>query len=137
HLIHSVDSVRLLEGLNAAAAERNQAVSVLLEVNASGEQSKHGFAVEQVADLLPNLVGLHSVHVQGLMTMAAFDEDPERCRPTFARLRDLRDRLRGQMPPPHRLEYLSMGMSNDFEVAVEEEATLIRLGTALFEGISP
>jgi uncharacterized pyridoxal phosphate-containing UPF0001 family protein len=69
------------------------------------------------------------------MTMAAYEQEPEKCRPTFAALRQLRERLRAELPPPHRLEHLSMGMSNDFEVAIEEGATLVRLGTVLFEGM--
>ena len=70
------------------------------------------------------------------MTMAAYEEDPERCRPTFVLLRELRDRLRGLVGSAHPLNQLSMGMSNDFEVAVEEGATLVRLGTVLFEGLA-
>src|SRR5207253_5446930 len=112
-------------------------VPVLLEVNASREASKHGFAVDEIASLLPALAELSSVQVHGLMTMAALEDDPERCRPTFRMVRELRDRLRDRMPPPHRLHELSIGMSNDFEVAIEEGATLIRLGTVLFEGIAP
>ena len=69
------------------------------------------------------------------MTMAAFAEDPQECRPTFALVRQLRDRLRSELGAPHRLEHLSMGMTNDYEVAVEEGATLVRIGTALFEGL--
>jgi len=75
------------------------------------------------------------VRACGLMTMAAPADDPEECRPTFAALRGLRDRLRGAVGPPHSLDHLSMGMSGDFEVAVEEGATLVRLGTVLFEGL--
>jgi uncharacterized pyridoxal phosphate-containing UPF0001 family protein len=70
------------------------------------------------------------------MTMAALEENPERCRPTFAEVRDLRDHLQTSLGPTHSLSHLSMGMSNDFEIAVEEGATLVRIGTALFEGLS-
>jgi pyridoxal phosphate enzyme (YggS family) len=136
HLIHSVDSVGLLEALDEAATRRNQPVPVLLEINASQETNKHGFAVEEIAAVVPKLAALRAVRVQGLMTMAAFDEDPERCRPPFALLRGLRDQWRERLAPPHRLDHLSMGMSNDFEVAIEEGATLIRLGTVLFEGVT-
>jgi pyridoxal phosphate enzyme (YggS family) len=134
-MIHSVDSLRLLAALEEAAGRRQRPLPVLFEVNVSHEASKHGFAVEEVPGLAAQLNGLEHVHVRGLMTMAAFEEDPERCRPTFAALRQLRDRLRGELRPPHVLEHLSMGMSNDFEVAVEEGATLVRLGTVLFEGL--
>src|SRR5262249_49707057 len=131
-LIHSMDSVRLLAALDEEATKRQRGVSVLLEVNASGEGNKHGFAPEELPGLGPPIRAFRSVQVRGLMTMAAFEEDPQRCRPTFAALRELRDRLRGEIGPPHDLQELSMGMTNDFEVAVEEGATMVRIGTALF-----
>jgi pyridoxal phosphate enzyme (YggS family) len=134
-LIHSVDSLRLLAALEQEAARLGRTVPVLLEVNASGEASKHGFAPAEVPGLAVHLAGLRHLQVRGLMTMAAPLDDPEACRPTFAALRGLRDRLRGELGPPHALEHLSMGMSNDFEVAVEEGATLVRLGSVLFEGL--
>lgn len=134
HLIHSVDSERLLAALEAEAARLGRTVPVLLEVNASGEPAKHGFRPEALAGLLPEVIArLRHVQVRGLMTMAALEADPQRCRPTFALLRQLRDQLGTRLPPPHRLAELSMGMSNDFEVAVEEGATLVRIGSALFE----
>lgn len=132
-MIHSIDSLRLLEALDAASTARP--LEVLLEVNASREANKHGFAPEELSDLAPKIAVLRHVHVKGLMTMAAFAEDPEKCRPTFAEVRTLRDRLRGELPAPHTLEHLSMGMTNDFEVAIEEGATLVRIGSALFEGL--
>jgi pyridoxal phosphate enzyme (YggS family) len=136
HLIHSVDSLRLLAALEEEAARRQQPLSVLLEVNASGEPNKHGFAPEEVPGLADDLRGLAHVHVRGLMTMAALEDDPERARPTFVALRQLRDRLRGELDAAQPLDQLSMGMTNDFEVAVEEGATLVRIGSALFEGLS-
>src|SRR5262249_41357313 len=139
HCIHSVDSLRLLHALEEEAArplgrglQTTPQRALLLEVNASREANKHGFRPEEVADLAPALAALRHVRVDGLMTMAAYEEDPQRCRPTFAELRTLRDRLRVQLGPGHPLDQLSMGMSNDFEVAVEEGATLVRLGTVLF-----
>lgn len=131
-LIHAVDSARLLTALEQEAARSARTIEVLLEVNASREANKQGFAPEAVSGLVPELARLRHVHVQGLMTMAAYEEDPERCRPTFALVRELRDRLRRELGPPHTLERLSMGMTNDFEVAIEEGATLVRIGTALF-----
>ncbi len=136
-LIHSVDTVHLIQALEKEAARQQHTVDVLLEVNASREENKHGFAPEQLESVLPQLTSLQHVRVRGLMTMAAYDDDPEHCRPTFALLRTLLDRLAQQVPPPHRMEDLSMGMSNDFAVAIEEGATLIRLGTILFEGVVP
>jgi pyridoxal phosphate enzyme (YggS family) len=134
HRIHSVDSMRLLAALEEEAGRHGQRLDVLLECNASGEASKNGFALAEVPDLVPQLAACRHVHITGLMTMAAYEADPEQCRPTFVALRCLRDQLHGELPP-HRLEHLSMGMSNDFEVAIEEGATLIRLGTVLFEGM--
>jgi len=135
--IHSVDSVRLLHALEVieAADDRKKPLPVLLEVNASREASKHGFAPEEIPGLAARLVQLRHVRVEGLMTMAAYEEDPQRTRPTFAALRGLRDRLAADLGRP--LPHLSMGMSNDFEIAIEEGATLVRLGTVLFEGIAP
>ena len=135
HLVHSVDSIRLLEALDAAAAKLHVPANALLEVNTSGERAKHGFALAEMPDLLPQLAPLNHARVLGLMTMAALSEEREDSRPAFATLRELRDRLRGAVPPPHDLRELSMGMSNDFETAVEEGATLVRIGTALFEGL--
>jgi pyridoxal phosphate enzyme (YggS family) len=135
-LIHSVDSMRLLQALEKEAARQQRSMDVLLEINASQEPNKHGFAPSEVETVLASLKSLHQVRVCGLMTMAAYEEDPERCRPTFARIRQLREQGRSWIERPHSLEQLSMGMSNDFAVAIEEGATLIRLGTILFEELS-
>lgn len=131
HRIHSVDSPRLLAALEAA----QRPVAAFLEINASGETSKGGFAPGDLPSLTAALAELRHVRIVGLMTMAAFEEDPQRCRPTFALLRQLRDELRQRVGERHPLDELSMGMSNDFEVALEEGATSIRLGTILLEGI--
>ncbi len=135
--IHSVDSLRLLGALETMAENLApvQPLPVLLEINVSREASKHGFAPEEVDGLAAAVAALKHVRVDGLMTMAAYEEDAERTRPTFAALRELRDRLSATLRRP--LPHLSMGMSNDFEVAVEEGATMVRLGTVLFEGIGP
>jgi pyridoxal phosphate enzyme (YggS family) len=132
-LIHSVDSERLLDALDAFGRKRGQAVPVLLEVNCSREAAKGGFSPEAVPALSDRLVSLAGVSVGGLMTMAAYAGDPQACRPAFAELRRLRDELRSRtgLGLPH----LSMGMSNDFEAAVEEGATFVRIGTTLFEGL--
>jgi pyridoxal phosphate enzyme (YggS family) len=133
-LLHSVDSLRLFDALDAFGRGRGSPVRVLLEVNCSREAAKGGFAPEEVPALGDRVMSREGVRVEGLMTMAAYHEDPDDCRPTFAELRTLRDRLREAtgLPLPH----LSMGMSNDFEVAVEEGATLVRVGTAIFEGLA-
>jgi pyridoxal phosphate enzyme (YggS family) len=135
HLFHSVDSLRLLDALEQEAARRKHSLDALLEVNASGEASKHGFAPADMPGLAARLNSLRQVRIRGLMTMAAHEEDPERTRPTFAALRTLRDRLQAELGTGHRLDQLSMGMTNDFEIAIEEGATLVRIGSALFEGL--
>jgi pyridoxal phosphate enzyme (YggS family) len=133
--IHSVDSLRLLHALESAAEKLAtiKPLPVLLEFNVSGEASKHGFAPADVEELATALAKLEHLQVDGLMTMAAYEDDPERTRPTFAALRTVRDRLSAQLGRP--LPQLSMGMSNDYEIAIEEGATMVRLGTVLFEGI--
>jgi uncharacterized pyridoxal phosphate-containing UPF0001 family protein len=109
---------------------------VLLEVNVSGEQAKHGFQPEELGPLVPQLSGFKHLQVCGLMCMASLEGGPEVARRNFAALRELRDRLSPACPPNVSLQDLSMGMSGDFEVAVEEGATLVRIGSALFEGMT-
>jgi PLP dependent protein len=135
-LVHSVDSERLLTAIEEEAARQQRLVEVLLEVNTSRESSKHGFAPDDLVEAAQHCGGLKQVRIVGLMTMAAPFEDPQQARPAFVELRRLRDRLQQVFAPPHPLRQLSMGMTNDFEVAIEEGATLVRVGTALFEGMS-
>ena len=131
-LIHSVDSERVLQALHAFGEKRGDPVPVLLEVNCSREENKGGFRPEDLPALGERLAGLTGVSIRGLMTMAAYFEDPQLCRPAFAELRERRDRLRTSTGLA--LPDLSMGMSNDYPIAIEEGATLVRVGTALFEG---
>jgi pyridoxal phosphate enzyme (YggS family) len=130
-----VDSARLLQALETEAARTQRNIDALLEVNASAEASKHGFAPADVPALTEQIADLQHVRIRGLMTMAAYDEQAERTRPTFAALRALRDHLQSKLGTSYRLDALSMGMTNDFEIAIEEGATLVRIGTALFEGL--
>ncbi len=130
--IHSLDSARLAEALNAAAAKQGGLIEALVEVNVSGEASKHGLPPEALGDLLRAVGGLDRLRVTGLMTMAPFSASAEDGRPVFAKLRALKESLRDGLPSNVRLEHLSMGMSNDFEVAIEEGADIVRIGTALF-----
>jgi pyridoxal phosphate enzyme (YggS family) len=132
-LIHSVDSERLLEALGGFGRTSGSEIPVLLEVNCSGEESKGGFSPEAVPALGSRVGALTGVSVRGLMTMAAHAKDSERARPAFAKLRGLRDALRAETGLP--LNDLSMGMSNDYTIGVEEGATLVRIGTTLFEGL--
>jgi pyridoxal phosphate enzyme (YggS family) len=129
-LIHSVDSLRLLEAINAWGRDHQRRVPILLEVNCSREEQKGGFAPEALPTLTDQILACEALDWQGLMTMAAYTAEPEDARSTFADLRVLRDTMRRLtgLPLPH----LSMGMSNDFEVAIEEGSTFVRIGTALF-----
>ena len=133
--IHSVDSRRLLDALETTAARQGRTVDALLEFNLSGEETKHGFAPSDVELIIARLEEVRSVHIGGLMTMAAFTEDAKVIRATFAALRQLRDQLARHVSPPHRMQHLSMGMTHDFEIAIEEGATMVRIGTALYRGM--
>jgi PLP dependent protein len=133
-LIHSVDSFRLLQEIEKEATRQQRDVELLLEFNLSGEEAKHGFRLhDEMDDVAELLATSESVRARGLMTMAALDSTPEQARPTFAALRQLRDRLAHKLSV--ELPHLSMGMTNDFEVAIEEGATLVRIGSALFQGL--
>ena len=132
-MVHSVDSLRLLEALDSFGRKCGSAVPVLLEVNCSREESKGGFRPEELPALSDSLMSLCGIRIHGLMTMASLFEDSQQSRPAFAELRELRDRMRTSMGLA--LPYLSMGMSNDFVIAVEEGATHVRIGTTLFEGL--
>jgi pyridoxal phosphate enzyme (YggS family) len=137
HLIHSVDSERLLRALDQAARAQARPVSILLQVNTSGEASKQGFAPQELPGVVARAGDFQGVRIEGLMTMAPLNANAEHCRAPFAAVRRLQLQFRDDLSPPHQLRHLSMGMSNDFEVAIEEGATLIRLGTLLFDGIEP
>lgn len=130
-LIHSVDSVRLASEISRRASEAGVVQAVLLQVNVSGETSKHGFAPDEVREALIEASGMEGIEVRGLMTMAPIGR-PEDARWVFRDLRELRDSLREMPLNSVELDELSMGMSNDFRVAVEEGSTLVRVGRALF-----
>jgi pyridoxal phosphate enzyme (YggS family) len=132
-LIHSVDSAELAGEIDRIAGETGLFPRVLLEVNVSGEGSKHGFRPEQLERDLETLLALPRLQVEGFMTMAPLAPEAEAARPFFARLRELRDRMAARAGIPFGI--LSMGMSGDFEVAVEEGATLVRVGSAIFDGV--
>ncbi len=133
-LVHSVDNARLIKALNAAA--QDEPVHCLLQVNMSGEKQKSGCEPSEALPLLDLAASLPHIQMQGLMTMAALTDDPELARPAFARLRQLRDQLLARGIPKETLAHLSMGMSGDYEVAIEEGATLVRVGSAIFKGIN-
>ncbi len=128
--IESVDSLALAEELNRWAEKLGKRISILLEVNVAGEAQKFGFAPARLLEELAALNRLPRLEIRGLMTIAPYTPTPERVRPCFRSLRELRDRGSDLLGAP--LTDLSMGMSGDFEVAIEEGATLVRIGTALF-----
>jgi len=130
--IHSVDSLNLARELGRRAKLREKVLPVLLEVNLAGEVTKFGAQEKEIFLLAEKLSGMEGIEVKGLMTMPPFFEDPEASRPYFVELRKLGERLAREKIPRISMEELSMGMSNDFEVAVEEGATLVRVGTAIF-----
>jgi pyridoxal phosphate enzyme (YggS family) len=129
-VIHSVDSLRLVKEINKRALQHEKVVDVLFEVNVSGERSKYGLSANELLPIIREAAQFEGISVKGLMTMAPFLADPEETRPYFRKLRELFIMLKekgiGQM------EYLSMGMTNDFEVAIEEGANIVRIGTAIF-----
>lgn len=129
-LFHSVDTLALAQAMDRIAGETGRIVDVLLEANVSGEVSKHGFSPEQLKEYFAPLTALPRLRVRGLMTMAPHSENPEQARPFFRALRELRDELQQVHGTP--LPELSMGMSGDFEPAIEEGSTLVRIGSSLF-----
>ena len=129
-LIHSADDVRLLESLDRLAGELGLRPRVLVEVNVAEEPTKQGFEPDDLRDCWPAVAAMTRLDVAGLMTMAPSSDDPESVRPVFRGLRELRDELAAAGPFP--LPDLSMGMTGDFEVAIEEGATLVRIGSAIF-----
>ncbi len=131
-LIHAVDSERLLHAINESAESQNLCPQVLLEVNCSGETAKHGFTADELRSFLPTLGAYPNVQITGLMTMAALDNDPP-AEKSFETLRLLRDEVQRSAPPNVSLTEFSMGMSGDFPAAIRQGATLVRIGSALWE----
>jgi pyridoxal phosphate enzyme (YggS family) len=131
-IVHSVDSLKLAEEIERRAKEAGKTVEVLIEVNTSGEETKYGIQADELEDLVSGILEKEAVRFAGLMTIGPFVGDPEAARPSFKVLRDLRDRIRGFLPEGQSECRLSMGMTNDFEVAIEEGADIVRIGTAIF-----
>lgn len=130
-LIHSLDRWKLAQALEKRAQQTDTDVAALVQINTSGEETKYGLAPEELEDFLTDIKELKRVKVKGLMSMAPFTEDPEETRPYFRMLRDLKEKTE---IPGIELRYLSMGMTNDYHIAVEEGANIVRVGTALFGG---
>jgi PLP dependent protein len=130
--IHSVDSTDLLNRLDAAASEQGTTPEILVQVDLARESTKFGAAEDEAEELVRAAAAARSVRMGGLMLIPPWSEDPEQTRPWFVRLRQLRDRLEAAGVPAASLRHLSMGMSHDFEAAIEEGATIVRVGTAIF-----
>lgn len=131
-LIHSLDNENLALELDRRAAAVPRIMPVLIEVNLSGEASKAGLTPDDLLPFIEKIAVLPGLSISGLMTMPPFFVDAEKARPYFRRLKELRDEIQARRIPGLYLEELSMGMTGDFEVAIEEEATIVRIGTALF-----
>jgi pyridoxal phosphate enzyme (YggS family) len=130
--IHSLDGITLAREIDRRAAQKGKKVRALVEVNLSEEASKFGVGSEEVMELIHHVSSLEHISVEGLMTMPPYFDEPEKARPYFIRLRDLRDRIQKEGIEGVRMDELSMGMSGDFEAAIEEGATMVRVGTAIF-----
>ena len=131
-LIHSVDSIKLARELNKQAAKLEKIQQILVQVNISGEDTKSGISSDEAPRLIEEISQLKNLAVKGLMTMPPYFYQPEKVQPFFAALRELRDQIKEQSLPNVPLDELSMGMTGDFEVAIQEGATLVRIGTAIF-----
>jgi pyridoxal phosphate enzyme (YggS family) len=134
-LVHSIDSLRLLETIQAENEPMQRMTVGLLEVNISGDEAKHGFKPAEMPDVVPQLQRFPLVQIRGLMTMATLDGALDAALTDFGNLRSLRDELQKSCPPGILLSELSMGMTGDLEAAITEGATIVRVGTALFKGL--
>jgi hypothetical protein len=130
--IHSVDRLELARELDKRAGQSNRRLNVLIEVNVSGEESKSGIEATQALELVQQVSLLPNINLRGLMTMPPYSDNPENSRPYFQALRKLRDDISDANIPNIHMDELSMGMTDDFEVAIEEGATIIRVGRAIF-----
>jgi PLP dependent protein len=131
-VIHSIDSIRLAQRLNQASREIGKTLSVLLQVDLGGEETKFGAEPGEIREIAFALSGLKAIRLDGLMTIPPYFEDPEKARPYFVKLRKLREMLESEQPGCLGLQHLSMGMSHDFEAAIQEGATIVRIGTSIF-----
>ena len=131
-LIHSVDSLRLAEQINQEAMKKNVDVDILIEVNIADETSKFGLNTEEVIDLIKKVSTLQNVHIKGLMTVAPFTDNPEENRPYFRNLKQLAVDINCKNIDNVTMSVLSMGMKGDYEIAIEEGATMVRVGTGIF-----
>ena len=131
-MIHSVDTVKLAEVIQKEAEKKQVDCNILLEVNVAGEESKFGFSPEEVLPAVETIARMSKVHIKGLMTIAPFVENPEENRSIFANLHKLSLDIKSRNIDNVNMSVLSMGMTNDYEVAIEEGATIVRVGTGIF-----
>lgn len=131
-LIHSVDSLRLAEAISEDAVKKGVSVNVLIEVNVAQEDSKFGLTTEETENLVRQIAALPNIFIKGLMTIAPYTEDPEKNRPVFRTLKQLSVDIEGKNIDNVSMGILSMGMTGDYEVAIEEGATMVRVGTGIF-----
>jgi len=131
-LIHTIDSISLAEEVNKQSEKIGKQQRVLIQIKLAGEETKHGVLEKDLIELLEKVAKMDNLKLEGLMTMPPFFEDTEKTRPFFKRLREIRDNINKLQVTSYKLRDLSMGMSNDFEVAIEEGATMVRIGTAIF-----
>jgi pyridoxal phosphate enzyme (YggS family) len=131
-LIHSLDSVSLAKEINKRAGQIGRRMPVLVQVNVADEETKFGIAPEETIDFIKEVSVMPNIHIQGLMTIGPLVSEPEEVRPVFRRLRELRDEVSSQGFPGVEMNYLSMGMTNDYRVAIEEGANIVRVGSAIF-----
>ena len=131
-LIHSVDSLKLARELNKQAQKNAKIQQILIQVNISQEETKSGICVEDAVNLISEISRMENLSIKGLMTMPPYFNQPEKVQPFFTALRELRDQIESKAIPNVSMDQLSMGMTGDFEVAIEEGATMVRVGTAIF-----
>ncbi len=132
-LIHSVDSIELAQKIDKEAAKINKSVNVLVQVNISGEEQKYGIRPDTVSAFLKDVSVLSNVKILGLMTITPLSDDPEQVRPYLRTLREISETIKNENIPNIEMRYLSMGMSQDYEVAIQEGANMLRIGTAIFK----
>ncbi len=132
-MVHSVDSVELAQKIDKEAKKIDKIIEVLIQVNTSGEEQKYGIGPDTVKDFLRETSQLSNIKISGLMTIAPLAEDPETVRPYLRSLREISESVKAENIPNIEMKYLSMGMSQDFEVAIQEGANMLRIGTAIFK----
>jgi len=131
-MIHTIDSLKLAHELNKQAKKINKIQQILIQINISMESTKSGIHEEDAQKLIKEISSFENLSIKGLMTMPPFFNNPEKARPYFSALRDLRDKIRNKVIKNINMQELSMGMTDDFEVAIKEGATFVRIGTAIF-----